>query len=79
MSRAIVCGVIGLALLGCAPTQMYWVKQGVGAQLTAKDLFECRQAARQTSERQIYTGLELEAPCMGAKGYTLSEKPPTSL
>lgn len=79
MGRAIACGVVGLALLGCAPTQMYWVKQGVGIQATSKDLFECRQTARQDSERQVYTALELEKPCMGAKGYTLSEKPPTAL
>ena len=78
MRVSIVLGALALTLAGCAPTQMYYVKSGVGLQQTAKDLHECRQTARATSERQIYTALELEGPCMGAKGYVMSEKPPAA-
>lgn len=78
MRGSIAIGLLAASLAGCAPTQMYYVKSGVGLQQTAKDLHECRQTARATSERQIYTARELEGPCMGAKGYLLSDKPPAT-
>lgn len=71
---------VGLAGLvtSCAtpPAQQYWFSPEKTLQQTGKDLFDCRQAARSTSQQQIYTALELEAPCMTSKGYRLSDKPP---
>jgi len=62
-----------LLLSGCVQTQ-YWVKEGVNLQHTAKDLHNCRLQANQGGEK-VYTALELEAPCMTAKGYNLSNTP----
>lgn len=70
-------GLTGL-VASCAtpPAQQYWFNPQKSLQETGKDLFDCRQAARSTSQQQIYTALELEAPCMTGKGYRLSDKPP---
>jgi len=68
-------GLTGL-VASCATPQQYWVNPQKTLQETGKDLFDCRQAARSTSQQQIYTALELEAPCMTGKGYRLSDKPP---
>lgn len=66
---------IALALTGCVTPTQYWVRPNTNNQQTAKDLYDCRQAARSTSTQQVFTAMELEAPCMGAKGYALSTKP----
>lgn len=60
---------IGLLAAGCAPTQ-YWVKPGIGAQQTAKDLGECRSGAG-----NVQVMANVENPCMVGKGYALSSTP----
>jgi hypothetical protein len=75
MRYAFGMGLVSL-MAGCATPQQYWVNPQKTLQETGKDLFDCRQAARSTSQQQIYTALELEAPCMTSKGYRLSDKPP---
>lgn len=75
MRYAFGMGLVSL-MAGCATPQQYWVNSQKTLQETGKDLFDCRQAARSTSQQQIYTALELEAPCMTSKGYRLSDKPP---
>lgn len=58
---------------GCAtaPAQQYWFSPKRTLQQTSADLFACRQVARTTSDNQMYSALEMEAPCMTAKGYML--------
>jgi len=56
---------------GCV---QYWVRPNTGLQQTASDLYECRKTGSQAG--MIYTGLELESPCMASKGYALSNTPP---
>lgn len=59
--------------IGCA-TQQYWVKQQISIQQTSADLSECRIQANQGGQK-VFSAMELEFPCMVAKGYQLSNKP----
>jgi hypothetical protein len=68
---------VGLSACVSPPLQQYWFNPKRTLQETGADLFNCRQSARQTSTQQIYTAMELEAPCMTAKGYLLVDGQPT--
>jgi hypothetical protein len=61
-----------LLLNGCA---MYWTKPGNNLKQVSKDLLDCRLQANQGGEK-IYQPMEIEGPCMTAKGYMLSYTPP---
>ena len=64
-----------LSSLGGCVAQQYWVKPETGVQQTSADLYDCRKTGAQAGA--IYTGLELEAPCMQSKGYSLHDRPTT--
>lgn len=64
-----------LVLTGCV-TQQYWVRPGSGVQQVAADLQECRLSTSKALTQQVYTADQLEGPCMVAKGYSLSNRPP---
>ena len=68
LSVACLCLVAGCV---AAPVQQYWFHPKRSLQVTSADLFSCRKAARTTSDNQMYSPMEMEAPCMSAKGYTL--------
>jgi hypothetical protein len=70
---AILASLLLGVLSGCA-MQKYWVQPGKNLQQTSVDLYECRKTGLQAGV--AYTGFELEAPCMTAKGYRLSDSPP---
>lgn len=61
-----------LALTACA---QYWHKPGADVQKMAKDLSDCRMQANQGGQK-VFTPMELEGPCMMAKGYSLSHEVP---
>ncbi len=63
---------LSFGLVGCT---QYWVKPGTNLQDTAKDLSDCRVQANQGGQK-VFSAQEMEAPCMTAKGYSLSNRPP---
>ena len=69
--------VVLCGLQGCA-AQQYWARAGTDLRQTASDLHACRISANAGSQR-VYSGLELEAPCMTAKGYGLTPTPPKEI
>jgi uncharacterized lipoprotein YajG len=64
--------IIAALLSGCA--HQYWVKDNTNMQSTAADLHDCRVQTHQARDK--YSAAELEQPCMIAKGYRLSPRPP---
>jgi hypothetical protein len=60
--------------LGCAH-QQYWGKQDADIRQTAGDLQDCRLAANAGGQK-VFSAMELEGPCMAAKGYELRNSPP---
>lgn len=69
LSVIILCALV---LSGCT---QFWNKPGVNLQQTAKDLSDCRMQANQGGEK-VFTPMQLEGPCMTAKGYSLSNSQP---
>lgn len=67
--------VFAVGLIAACSTTQYWVQPGKTLQETAADLHACRLAAQPQGSRQVYTAMELEQPCMAAKGYSLSPTP----
>ncbi len=64
-------------LTACAAHQQYWVRPETGIKQTAADLSECRIAANNGGQK-VFSARELETPCMVAKGYDLSNSPPSN-
>jgi hypothetical protein len=69
--------VMAAALSACGPRTQYWVKSGTGITTTAADLSACRIAANSGGQK-VFSALEMESPCMVAKGYHLSPTPPSN-
>ena len=67
--------VTSAVVVGCASTN-YWTQAGVGVQVTARDLSECRMAGNQGGQK-IFSAQEIESPCMASRGYKLSKTPPS--
>ena len=61
-----------LVLSGCT---QYWDESDANLQQTAKDLSDCRVQGSQGGQK-VFTAMQIEGPCMTAKGYTLSNQPP---
>lgn len=68
---------LALALMLLTGCVQYWVKPETSLQQTAADLHDCRLQANQGGEK-VYGAMDMEAPCMTAKGYALSHTPPPS-
>ena len=67
--------ILAIATLSLTACTQYWGKQGANLQQTAKDLSDCRIQANQGGEK-VFTPMELEGPCMAAKGYGLTYDAP---
>lgn len=76
MRRVFVLAVLGVLTSCAAPKQQYWTRPSTGLQQTASDLSECRMRVVQ-GQQQVFTARQLEEPCMVAKGYALSDRPPS--
>lgn len=73
MTRQILLiSILTLSLTACA---QYWGKPGANLQQTSKDLSDCRIQANQGGEK-VFTPMQLEGPCMAAKGYALTYEAP---
>jgi hypothetical protein len=65
--------LLALALVGCT---QYWMKPDTNIRQTAKDLSDCRIQGNQGGQKE-FTPMQIEGPCMTAKGYALSNQPPS--
>lgn len=64
----------GLLITSCAARPMMWVKDNTTEQKTAAALHACRMEANQGGQK-VFSAMELEGPCMSAKGYRLEPMP----
>lgn len=72
MRNALILTVV--ALTGCA-TQQYWNRDGTNLRQTAADIHDCRMSANQGGQK-VFGPVDMEHPCMVARGYRLSNTPP---
>ena len=73
--KTIITAILCLMLAACAAPIKYWNRDATNLRQTAADLNECRLAANQGGQK-VFSAIELEYPCMQAKGYRLAYTPP---
>lgn len=74
MKKHILKFILLFSVTGCAQ-QMYWTKENTPIPEIASDLHTCRTTSN-IGEQKVFNAREIEYPCMVAKGYELSPKPP---